>query len=64
MAPVAGIRRALKSAVKLPIKLTRGGGSNNTPTNEEAIVVLRVQIVGCTDLTGRDKSGLSDPYVC
>ena len=59
--------RALKTAARLPARVSGGRGSGRNTSSpqpgEAPVVVLRVQILGCTDLISKDKNGLSDPYV-
>ncbi|KDQ52654.1 hypothetical protein JAAARDRAFT_39909 [Jaapia argillacea MUCL 33604] len=61
------IRRALRSAARLPIRVTSGKGYNTrafTPIpGETPIVILRVQVIGCKELLAKDKNGSSDPFV-
>ncbi|KAL5525526.1 hypothetical protein ACEPAG_6862 [Sanghuangporus baumii] len=63
------IKKALKSAASLPkrvrVSAIRGNGRNtlNPIPGELPIVLLRVQILGCSDLLAKDKSGTSDPFV-
>ncbi|KDQ13563.1 hypothetical protein BOTBODRAFT_160511 [Botryobasidium botryosum FD-172 SS1] len=65
------IQRALKTAAskvptaKLPARaVSRGARTNFTPApGEVPVAVLRIQILGCTDLIAADRNGTSDPYV-
>ena len=58
-------RAALKSAVRLPAKVSGGNGRNSfSPlVGESPIVLLRVQVISCNDLLAKDKCGASDPCV-
>ncbi|KAF8160416.1 hypothetical protein BJ912DRAFT_1035445 [Pholiota molesta] len=70
-APTKGtkIKRALKSAARLPrvpgIRAGRGSGRNSfTPrAGEPPVVILRLQVLGCTDVLAKDRGGTSDPFV-
>lgn len=69
------IRRALKSAARLPARVSsakgipslvgggRGGARNSFAPlpGELPIVVCRLQVVGCRDLLAKDRNGFSDP---
>jgi phosphatidylserine decarboxylase len=60
------IGRALKSAALLPTKVTGGRGSGRSDVlspvhGEQPIVLLRVQVIGCTGLAAKDRGGTSDP---
>lgn len=68
------IGKALKSAALLPIRVTTSrknssggasgrGGSLNPQPGEQAIVVLRLQVIGCMNLLAKDRGGTSDPCV-
>ena len=61
------IGRALRSAARLPIRVSAGRGSGRNaflPAHGEApVAVLRVQILSCQDLEAKDRSGYSDPCV-
>ncbi|KLO15227.1 hypothetical protein SCHPADRAFT_871290 [Schizopora paradoxa] len=61
------IKKALKTAARLPIRVSVGRGNrsrNVAPLQgERPIVILRVQIVECRNLLAKDKSGTSDPFV-
>jgi len=56
-------RRALKTAALLPVRAAKGSNRGGfTPAQGELpIVVLRVHVVGCSNLTSKDKNGFSDP---
>lgn len=57
-------RRALKTAALLPVRAAKGSNRGFTPVQGELpIVVLRVHVVGCSNLISKDKNGLSDPWV-
>lgn len=69
------LKKALKTAALLPARAVMGGSSSlghfsrarqaYTPAQGETpIVILRLQVVGCTGLVSKDRSGLADPYVC
>lgn len=57
--------RALKTAARLPARVSGGRGSGRNTFSPAAgelpVVLLRVQVRGCRDLVTKDKSGLCDP---
>lgn len=62
--------RMLKQVAKAPLRLAAVNPRNGVKTprtqpqpGEEALAILRVQILGCQDLVARDKGGTSDPCV-
>lgn len=61
------IGRALRSAARLPIRVSAGRGSGRNSflpiPGEAPIVILRVRVLSCQDLVAKDRSGLSDPWV-
>ncbi|KAF8957740.1 phosphatidylserine decarboxylase-domain-containing protein [Flammula alnicola] len=63
------IKRVLKSAARLPrvpyVKAGRGSGRNNfTPRpGEPPVVVLKLRVLGCTNVLAKDRAGTSDPFV-
>ncbi|KAL0953106.1 hypothetical protein HGRIS_004377 [Hohenbuehelia grisea] len=63
----AKIAKALKSAARLPIRVSGGKGSGRNAfapmSGETPLVVLRLQILGCKDLLAKDRNGFSDPFV-
>ena len=72
------LKKVLKTAALLPARAVLGGGGLGhfsrtrqafTPTQGETpIVILRLQVVSCTGLVSKDRSGLTAgltaPYVC
>ena len=69
------LKKALKTAALLPARAVMGSSSSlshfsralqaYTPAQGETpIVILRLQVVGCTGLMSKDRNGLTDPYVC
>lgn len=61
------IGRALRTAARLPIRVSSGRGSGRNaylPAQGEApVAVLRVQILSCQNLEAKDRNGYSDPCV-
>lgn len=64
------LTRVLKSAARIPVPLPRSLKSarrsiaNLTPLSGELpLTHLRLQVLSCTSLLGKDRSGTSDPYV-
>ncbi|KZT23286.1 hypothetical protein NEOLEDRAFT_1180161 [Neolentinus lepideus HHB14362 ss-1] len=58
------LRKALKSAARLPTRVTGGRMNAFAPIpGELPTVSLRVQVLGCKDLLGKDRAGSSDPFV-
>jgi phosphatidylserine decarboxylase len=60
------IGRALKSAAMLPTRVASGRGSGRSDAlspvqGEHPIVILRVQVIGCTGVAAKDSGGTSDP---
>jgi phosphatidylserine decarboxylase len=60
--------KVLKSAAKLPTKVTSGRGSGRADVlspiqGEQPLVLLRVQVLGCKELAAKDRGGTSDPCV-
>lgn len=68
-APKKALRlgRALKTAARLPARVSGGGVSGRNTfaplPGELPVVVLRVQVLSCKGLRAKDKSGTSDPCV-
>lgn len=64
MAPALKFKRALKSAARFPARVSGGRFHAFTPLpNELPLVTLRLQVISCTSLLAKDKSGTSDPFV-
>ncbi|RXW20222.1 hypothetical protein EST38_g5632 [Candolleomyces aberdarensis] len=61
------ITKALKSAARLPVRVASRKGTGQRSfepqPNEQPLVVLRVQIIGCMQLLAKDRGGTSDPFV-
>jgi phosphatidylserine decarboxylase len=59
------IGRALRSAARLPIRVSARRGSGRSSfipiPGESPISILRVQILSCQDLVSKDRNGFSDP---
>lgn len=60
------IKNVLKSAARIPrmpnIRGRRGIGQNLThQPGESPVVALRLQVIGCKNLVGKDRGGTSDP---
>ncbi|KJA25211.1 hypothetical protein HYPSUDRAFT_214202 [Hypholoma sublateritium FD-334 SS-4] len=67
---VKKITRALKSATRLPrVPALRTGRASAARTalvprpGERPVVVLKLQVIGCTDVLAKDLGGTSDPFV-
>jgi phosphatidylserine decarboxylase len=68
IAKMPGIPRVLKQVAKAPLQLrsVNPRSAFRTPhtqpqPGEEAIVILRVQVLSCKDLVARDKGGTTNP---
>ena len=61
------ITRALKTAAKLPARVSggRGSGRNHLSPSpgESPVAILRLQVIGCRDLAPRAKNASCDPCV-
>lgn len=61
------LKNVLKSAARIPripnIKAGKGSGRGDLAPKpgEIALVVFRIQIIGCKDLLAKDRGGTSDP---
>ena len=62
------IARALKSAARLPrVPALRTGRASAARTalvprpGEPPVVILKLQVLGCTDVLAKDRGGTSDP---
>ncbi|KAG6332884.1 hypothetical protein ID866_6202, partial [Astraeus odoratus] len=59
--------RALKTAARLPARVSGGRGSGRNRLSpspgEQPVVLLRVQVIGCRDLAPRSKNASCDPFV-
>ncbi|KAG6909544.1 hypothetical protein DXG01_016937 [Tephrocybe rancida] len=66
MAPTMKFKSALRSAASLPSRIRPPSSpSFRTPSSPTSppLALLRVQILGCSSLTARDRNGASDPFV-
>ena len=58
------IGRALKSAARLPSRVSGGNGSGRNAfaplPGETPIVILRLQVLGCKGILAKDRAGRSD----
>ena len=57
------IGRALKRLPARAVGRGNSGGAFAPIAGEQPIVILRVQVLSCTNLLAKDRNGLSDPYV-
>jgi phosphatidylserine decarboxylase len=61
------IGRALRTAARFPaiVSASRGSGRKDLApkAGETPLVILRLQIISCNDLVGKDKNGSIDPCV-
>ncbi|KAF5374521.1 hypothetical protein D9615_009031 [Tricholomella constricta] len=67
MAPLK-FKRALRSAARFPARVSasRAGSARAASApqpNELPLVLLRIQVLGCTALVAKDRNGHSDPFV-
>ena len=65
MPPALKFKRALKTAARFPVRTVSGSRSNAFAPlpSELPLVILRLQVLSCTNLLSKDKSGTSDPFV-
>ena len=65
MPPSIKFKRALKTAARFPVRAVSGSRLNAFAPlpNEVPLVVLRLQVLGCTNLLSKDRSGTSDPFI-